>query len=245
MLIEERLDMKLKLLQPRKSVFKKLILILVAFFSFKAIASSDAGLTKESADKHVITSMLTYISLHKELIDYNTTPNIYQLFEKVNNLLNLNENITNNYNLISKYINNQNYRELEDYLSNIKYKEEKLLFFDSLIAILCAVKSNKEIRQLDDYSLIEYWKILARFAKIIELDEITFLVAELENVVKASTAVTFFLRLERFKENPKIDLALRQRLISFIQSNSGIQSAENTKSVIMYRFNKNKTNLKK
>lgn len=226
--------MKFSIKNKIKSKAKSLLLALVLSSS---VTNINADATTHDYDKHIVSSALNYISCHQGLLT-DATPNLRELF----NLLSKNTSVTNsisaNYEQVNKFVIDFDVKNLDEILRKLN-KEEKMIVFDALIAMLCAAKDKD--KPFDNYSLIQYWKVLTRFSEVGDkVDTIELLVRELKKVVESSTQPLFYIRLKGLQRNKKLDSALRSRLINFIEANKDFQTPELTQNIILWRFALNK-----
>lgn len=203
------------------------LIITVSFNPLHAVVES------EKANKHILTAFLTYSNLRPEALTAGT-PQLVDF--KYKHSIQASENIKDVYLVASQIVESIDSNEIENVLKSLN-ETEKIVVFESLIAMLVAAKDKDKNLPFDNYSLIDYWSILDQFARTgISIDKINIVVEELYDIVRAPNVLLFGARIEKLKSNKKIDQGLKDLLINFIQMNQKLQSAELTKKIVLCRF---------
>lgn len=225
-----KFNIKNKIKVKAKSVLLALVLSL-------GVNNVSANTVNYDYDKHIVSSALNYIGCHQELLS-DATPNLRELFNLLIKNTSITTSISANYEQVNKFVIDFDVKKLDEILRKLN-KDEKMIVFDALIAMLCAAKDKD--KPFDNYSLIQYWKVLTRFSEVGDkVDTIELLVRELKKVVESSTQPLFYIRLKGLQRNKKLDNALRSRLMNFIEANKDFQTPELTQNIILWRFALNK-----
>ena len=209
-------------------VFQSLMLSLILSTS----NNLNAVVSTEQAHKHILRAVLAYTNLHPEALKHNT-PHLVD-FKHKHSISVASLNVKTVCPIAYQIVDSIDSKELNEVLINLN-EAEKMVVFESLIAMLVAAKDQD--LPFDNYSLIDYWLILDKFAKTgVAVNKINIVISELKDIVHASNAVLFYGRIEKLKSNKKIDQGLKDLLINFIQKNQKLQSAELTKKIVLWRF---------
>ena len=215
-------------------VFQSLTLSLIVSTAFNPI---DAAITNQEAHKQILRAVLVYAKLHPEILK-ETTPHLVDFNHKHSIDAATNSSLKTVYPLAYQIVESIDSADLKEVLVNLN-EAEKMVVFESLIAMLVAAKDQNT--PFDGYSLISYWQILDNFAKTgVQVEKINLVVKELEQIVKSSNQVIFYGRIEKLKDNKKIDQGLKDLLMNFIEKNSKVQNADLTKKIVLWRFAQNK-----
>ena len=218
-------------------VVKSFSLALIVFMGINPLNASANKTNEHDCDRHIVTSALTYLSSHTNYIT-GKTPHLDALFGKLKENCKIDGDIRKSRLEIEKYIKTKDIKELEDWIKGLTV-DEKMIAFDSLIAMLCLAKDKNA--PFDNYSLIQYWHILDRFVKTgVRIPILEELVKALKPVVESGSQTLFYARLKTLQNNKKLDAGLRKRLEDFINSNKDFQSADLTQKIILWRFAQNK-----
>jgi hypothetical protein len=215
-------------------VFQSLTLALIVSTAFNPI---DAAITNQEANKQILRALLTYAKLHPEILK-EATPHLVDFNHKHQITVKENPSLKTVYPLAYQIVESIDNIELNEVLVSLN-EAEKMVVFESLIAMLVAAKDQNS--PFDGYSLINYWQILDKFARTgVSVEKINLIVKELEQIVNSNNQVIFYGRIEKLKSNKKIDQALKDLLLNFIEKNSKLQNADLTKKIVLWRFAQNK-----